>query len=430
MKTLNVQNADFVQSISVWAAILVSASVFAQQAEPGRQAPVDTHGHELVEVGPSLWERNHLLDEPAGARSSLEEAGVVIDAVLFADLSKNISGGVNPAGTFRHLFDFSIQWDLAPLLGVEGGTFFVDFQTQEGQDGSVETGDLQAYSNIDAPDFTALYEVWYQQLLFDGAARIKAGKIDVNADFAFVDNGGEFIHSSPGFSPTIFVLPTYPDPSFGLMGFVGEGGGLYAGGGVFDGALQEGISTGTRGPSTLFGDPADLFLIGEAGYVWGDEDDAQLPGRIAGGLWHHTGGFATFAGGVEDGTTGLYLVFDQQLYAEPGGDGQGVFFFAQYGYADAEVSAVEHHVGAGVQWVGLIPDRDADVAGLMLSYARLSDEAGAGFTDDAETAVELFYKAHLTPWLSLKPDLQYIANPGGAGLDDAWVATLRLELVF
>ena len=27
-------------------------------------------------------------------------------------------------------------------------------------------------------------------------------------------------------------------------------------------------------------------------------------------------------------------------------------------------------------------------------------------------------------------DLQYIANPGGAGLDDAWVATLRLELVY
>jgi porin len=147
-------------------------------------------------------------------------------------------------------------------------------------------------------------------------------------------------------------------------------------------------------------------------------------------VWHHTGGFATFAGGAEDGTTGFYIVLDQQLHAEDAGGDQGLFFFAQYGYADAEVSAVEHHLGAGVQWVGLIPGRDTDVAGLMASYAALSDEAGAGFTDDAETAVELFYKAQITPWLSLKPDIQYISNPGGAGLDDAWVATLRLELVF
>ena len=432
MNTLNIQNKKFVSSTFIASALLVSASVSAEPAEPGRQAPVGTHEHQSVQEGQSLWQRDHLLDDPAGARSVLEDAGVVIDATLIADLSKNISGGVNPAGTFRHLFDFSIEWDLEPVFGIEGGTFFIDFQTHEGQDGSVETGDLQAYSNIDAPDFTALYEVWYQQTLFDGNARIKAGKIDVNADFAFVDNGGEFIHSSPGFSPTIFVLPTYPDPSFGVLGFVGEGGGVYAGAGLFDGSLQEGISTGTRGPSTLFGDPADLFMIGETGYVWDAAPVLGEPGRFAAGVWRHTGGFTTFAGGVENGTTGLYLVFDQLIYKENPGDAdeQGLGFFAQYGYADAEVSAVEHHFGAGVQWVGLLPGRDADVVGLMVSHAKLSDAAGAGFTDDAETAVELFYKAQLTPWLSIKPDLQYIANPGGAGLDDAWVGTVRLELIF
>lgn len=420
----------FVNSIILWPTLLIAGGASAQRVESGPQPPVGAREYHSVHPESSLWQRENLLGDPAGARSALEEAGVVIDAVLVTDLSKNVSGGVNPAGTFRHLFDFSIDWNLQPLMGIDGGTFFVDFQTHEGQDGSVETGDLQAYSNIDAPDFTALYEVWYQQTLFGGAARVKAGKIDVNSEFAFVDHAGEFIHSSAGLSPTVFVLPTYPDPSFGVLGFVGEGGGLYAGGGVFDGALQEGVSTGTRGPSTLFGDPADLFLIGEVGLVWGATDDSRLPGRWAGGIWHHTGGFATFAGGVKGGTTGFYLVLDQQLYAEQASEDQGLFFFAQYGYADADVSAVEHHLGAGVQWVGLIPERDSDVVGLMASYAALSDEPGAGFTDDTELAVELFYKAQITPWLSLKPDIQYIANPGGAGLDDAWVTTLRLELIF
>lgn len=363
------------------------------------------------------------------AYQALADRGIEAGATFTADLSKNISGGASPAGTLRHLLDFSITFDLEPLAGIEGGVFYAGFQTQEGQDGSVETGDLQAYSNIDADDFTALYEIWYEQRLFDGRARVKAGKVDANADFAFVDNGSEFIHSSPGFSPTLFVLPTYPDPAFGVLGFVGEGGGLYAGAGLFDGALQEGVPTGTRGPSTLFGAPADLFLIAEAGHAWGG-DAGALPGRLAGGVWHHTGSFTRFSGGAESGASGFFAVFDQTLYTEPGDSGQGIGLFAQYGWADPDLSPVEHHLGLGAQWVGPLPGRDDDIIGLMISAAVLSDEPGAGLTDEAETAVELFYKVQLGDHLSLKPDLQYIANPGGAGLDDAWVATLRAELAY
>ncbi|MFN3166257.1 MAG: carbohydrate porin [Phycisphaeraceae bacterium] len=369
----------------------------------------------------------------AGVLGRVADAGIAVDATLTVDVSRNLSGGRSGAGTFRHLFDLSIGLDLGPLVGVEGGSLLASFQTQEGQDGSAETGDLQAYSNIDADDFTALYELWYQQTLFDGVARIKVGKMDANADFAFVEHGGGFIHSSPGFSPTLFVLPTYPDPAFGAIGFVGEGGGLYAGAGVFDGALQEGVPTGTRGPKTLFGGPADLFVIGEVGYAWGGVEAADAsPGRVAVGSWHHTGDFPRFDGGARSRATGAFLVFDQTLYREnPGaGDGQGLGAFFQYGWADPQLSLIEHHVGAGVQWVGALPGRDADTAGVMVSWAGLSDAPGAGLTDEAEAAVELFYELRLGEHLSLKPDLQYIANPGGAGLEDAWVATLRVELVF
>ncbi|MEM9109933.1 MAG: carbohydrate porin [Planctomycetota bacterium] len=365
----------------------------------------------------------------APARQALADAGFTFEATLIADLSKNISGGVSSAGTFRHWFDFNMTLDLGALAGVEGATFFVDFQTKEGQDGSVETGDLQAYSNIDAPDFTALYEIWYQQVFLDGDLRVKLGKIDANADFGFVDFGGEFINSSPGLTPTAFTMPQYPDPAFGALAFAGENEGMYAGIGVFDGALQEGIPTGTRGPSTLFGDPADLFWIGEAGVKWGG---ASRPGRFAVGVWHHTGSFARFSGGRKSGATGFYAVLDQLLYKEneDTDDAQGLGLFAQLGLVDEDISAISEHVGVGVQWAGPIPGRDADIIGLMASRAGLSDEPGAGLTDDAELAVELFYKLHLGEYFSIKPDIQYIMNPGGAGLDDAWVVTLRAELVF
>lgn len=405
MIILNIQNIIFVCSIICASAVAVLPA--AAGGEPPRAGGL------------------------AGTREALAEEGLSLEAGLTADLSKNVSGGVNPAGTFRHLFGFNTAFDLDKLAGLEGATFFLGFHTQEGQDGSEETGDLQAYSNIDSDDFTALYEVWYEQVFLGGDLRFKLGKIDANSEFAFVDFGGDFIHSSPGFSPTLFTLPTYPDPAFGAVAFVGENEGAYAGLGVFDGALQEGVPTGTRGPKTLFGDPADLFFIGEAGTRWGG-GGGLLPGRVALGVWHHTGTFATFAGGTRSGATGFFLVFDQLLYEENSGadDGQGLGLFAQLGLAEEDLSAIDQHLGVGLEWRGLLPDRDDDVVGLMASYAGLSDEPGAGFTEDAEVAVELFYRVQLNSHLSVKPGVQHIANPGGAGLGDAWVLTLRLEAFF
>jgi porin len=72
-----------------------------------------------------------------------------------------------------------------------------------------------------------------------------------------------------------------------------------------------------------------------------------------------------------------------------------------------------------------MPDRD-DQLGFGASSARLSQESGAGFTERAETAIELYWSFRVLPGLRIKPDVQYVVDPGGdASLDDAWIATLR-----
>ena len=87
-------------------------------------------------------------------------------------------------------------------------------------------------------------------------------------------------------------------------------------------------------------------------------------------------------------------------------------------------------MGGGVQWIGIFPTRDEDTTGLMASWVDLSDTTGSGFAEDAELAIELFHKFQFTPSFSLKPDVQYIIHPGGSGVNDAIVATLRTELIF
>jgi len=399
---------------------------------PKPQHPVPST-EKNVDTGRPIEEWQHLTDDWSGTRPRLDDQGIVLEASITTDWSSNLHGGTSTNGSaFRNLFLFDVTIDTERLFGHEGGTFFIDFQNHNGENGSDDVGDFQGFANIDSDGRTEVAEFWYEQILFDGQARVKVGKVEANSEFVFADNAGEFINSSMGFSPTVFVLPTYPDPSTSVVVFVYPNDDFYAGVGVFDGAGQEGITTGNRGPKTFLGNPSDLFIIGEAGMNWA-AGESELPGRLGVGVWNHNGTFDRFDGGTEDGTTGFYLVFDQTLWQEnpdDEDDEQGVGVYFQYGWADPDVSEAEHHVGIGIVCVGGLPGRDNDVCGIGASWVKFSDEAGAGFVDEAETVIELFYKAQILEWVSIKPDVQFIGNPGGSGLKDAVVGTVRVEFVF
>ena len=367
------------------------------------------------------------VDEAAGLRTRIAEHGLTFDVDIVADYSMVLSGGAEPRGIAdRLLAQAGVTLDTEKALGWPGGQVFITYQGFHGDDGSLDSGDAQVYSNIDATAFDALYSVYYEQRLIDDQLDIKLGKMDANADFAYVNNGAAFIHSSPGFSPTILSFPSYPDPSTAVNMFWHDRRGPYLGAGVYDGATQDGIATGTRGPATFFGPPDATFYIAEAGAVY---DFAGHPGRLGIGAWHHTGIFERFDASEADHASGTYVVLDQTLYSAARSPRQ-LEGFAQYGRVNGAVSPFSDHVGAGVTLSAPSTDRPDDAVGLMASYVVFSDAPGTDFKADYELAIEAFYAVQLGPILRLKPDLQYIANPGGRGLANATVGTLRLEASF
>jgi porin len=192
--------------------------------------------------------------------------------------------------------------------------------------------------------------------------------------------------------------------------------------GVFVGAGQEGIQTGERGPSTLLGDPSDLFVIAEVGYECASR---TLPGRVSVGAFEHTGTFARFDGGSEDGTSGLYAVLEQTVNVQA----RPFDLFLQLGEADDSVAAITRHVGIGATAGDVIMPGRSDALGVGVSWAKLTDADGPGFTTKSEAALELFYGFDLAPGVRVKPDLQYIVDPGGdASVDNAWILTMRVTL--
>lgn len=371
-------------------------------------------------------QKEPLTGDAFGAREKLANRGIEFQAQYYADFSKNLMGGVNTTGSnFGHLFDFTVTLDTQKAGLWPGGTVLANFFCVGGDFATVDVGDIQGVDNIDSDSRTALYELWYQHALLDGALRIKAGKIDANIEFDAIGSAADFLNSSWGSSPTILGFPCYPEPATGATIFLEPTDWLYIGAGVFDGAAQEGYTTGTRGPSTFFGSPADLFLITEGGIRWTFAPDTRA-GRAAVGFWRHTGTFDRFDGGTEHGTCGFYLFLEQSIWSD--GDRQlGVF--AQYGWADEHISPIGHHLGMGISFAGPFAVRADDVVGAMVSIALLSDESGAGFDDRSETAIEIFYKAQVFPWLSVQPDIQYVMNPGGVSEnDDALAFILRIVI--
>lgn len=373
------------------------------------------------------WE--HLTDDWGGLRPWLDDQGVVIDPSLTLDVSRNLRGGVSTRQTIaRYLFDLNITVNAERRWGWTGATLFVDLQSFDGRTGEEIVGDYQIFSNIDAVPVTQVPQMWIEQQWREGAVRLKVGMVDANSEFAFTEHGAEFLNSSMGFSPTIFVMPTYPDPATSINLFWKPADWLQLGGGVYDGAGQRGVPTGSRGPRTLLNEK--LFVIGEA--VLNLEPWAGRPGRAAAGVWRHTGDFDAFDGSRKTGTGGWYALLDQQLWAESPGDtddSQGLALFVQTGAADPRVSEVTRHVGGGLAWQGLLPGRDDDVLGVGISWVRFSRQAG--FAAPGETATELFYKTAVTPWAAWTLDLQHIRAPGGQpGRRDALVATSRLILRF
>ena len=383
-----------------------------------------------VDTGKSFWDWQHLTDDWGGRRPAMEERGFTLDADLYSDTSAALSGrpAGSPAAMHRLLFNLDLTIDTERLDLWDDGTAFIDFQIQRGPHGSDSWGDFQGFSNIDAPDLKQVSQVWLEQRYQEDRWRIKIGKVDANSEFAYSDHAGLFLNSSFGISPTIFALPTYPDPATSINVFWKPSSVVRFGVGLYDGGGVHGIPTGSRAIRIRFLGGSDLFAIGQVDVTW---DDAELPGRLGLGAWYHTGDFRQFDESVSSGTGNTFLVFDQWLCRTATEDGErGLALSLQLGLADPEISEVRSHVGTGLVCYGPLWQRPEDQLGAGITWVEFSDTGTVPGSGQSETAWELIYKTRVTKWWELDFDIQAATASGGLNRPTLVTGTLRNTLRF
>ncbi len=273
-------------------------------------------------------------------------------------------------------------------------SYYISGQMLEGRNASTQIGDIQVTSNIDAEEFAKLYEYWlsYEVASLDG--RVTVGQMDLNTKFAYADNASEFLNSSMGISPTIYKVPTYPEPALSLV-------------------YEQNITSQQSLAGADNDDFSDLFYMME----WQYRADNFT---VKAGGWHHTGTLLTLDGTVDSGSEGWYALLEGHSANLP------LRYYAQYGYTDERLTEMSQHVGAGVTTDHFMLQKKAQI-GVGVTAVRLSDLIDT--QKSWETVAEVFVKFSLNESISVKPDLQYVMSPAG---DDrnVWVSTLRFALTF
>lgn len=366
-----------------------------------------------------------------------ETPAIDLVVVYTADVWRNASGGLRRGWRYLDNLDVTLAVDTERAIGWRGGTVFVYGLYNNGQ---ALTGDLvgdgQGVANIETgARAVRLYEIWVEQRF--GRASVKFGLYDLNSEFDEHVTGSLFLNSTHGLGPDLSQSglngpSVFPATSLTLRADYQINERLRVRAAVLD--AVPGDPARPRRTTIRLGGAEGALLIGEAQYRRGGT-------RAILGYWHYTAGFAPLdaASPVDRrrGNDGLYMMVEQRL-SRVGADGaRGLSGWLRLGLASDRFNPIAQNLSGGLVYAGPIAARPEDQVGIAFSRARFGppyraamDAAGTPSTG-SELAIEASYRAVLTSWLSVQPDLQYIVNPGGdPGLRDALVIGVRTQVGF
>lgn len=420
------------------------------------------------------------LEEP---RKKLEERGVSFDAVYAGDIVSHLAGGLHHKTTYLGRLDFGLTVDLDKAGLIPGGKIYVSAQNTHGGENPTERyiGDLQTVDNIEAPDSMRLYEWWYEQHFFHDRLAILAGVHGLDCDFAVTEYGGLFLNSS--FGTPSDLSANVPVSIFPLLGPAArvrftpnEKFEFLAA--IFDGDPTD-DGKNRHNVNYRLASHQGIMMIAEAAYHPTIDFHATdvyqrcirlisrtskehkigtkelLPSTIKFGSWLHTkdtsDALATNEIGesiVHKNNYGFYGLVDQMIFREKEGEDQGLGIFVQLGGVPDSRNVVDFYLGSGLNYKGLISERDHDTFGIAAASAFISESLRKSRDNEIDTfnpatgnlpaelesnesTLEVTYRIHLNDHLAIQPDYQIVFNPAAEeNRKTAHVFLLRFNVSF
>ena len=385
-------------------------------------------------------DRPHGIGNGSGTRPALGARGIVPHALYTSGVWSNVRGGLHSGTRYEGFADWGIDADLDKLVGWQAARFYIDWHSYHGGQPSEDLVGAflaTAVSELEAERSFRFYQIYLEQRFLEGRLLAKAGQLALDEDFMVSVSTqvfrnaafGDFISNSETASAAVYPLAAP---------------GLYLEAQPLSGwRLRLGVYSGDPGEDEKDNIGFDWSISSHAGAtIFGEIETAQSPFGLTGsyslGAMIQTGSVDNFeAGGQSDGVYVLYAMIDQTLMeigrAKSATRSKLSGFLRILLPTQRDRTAIDWHLNGGLVLDGPIPGRDEDAAALGFSFQEFSHDylnrvRGGGLrVTSSELMLELTYRARITGWLTLQPDLQYFVDPH-FGRSDALVLGLSVVI--
>ncbi|WP_103308810.1 MULTISPECIES: carbohydrate porin [unclassified Pseudomonas] len=405
-----------------------------------------------------------------GERTKLIEQGIDIKADFVGEMGANLHGGYNDDKTARwsQQFGLGVALDLEKLAGWGDTEAKIQFTRRDGRNisndriGDPRAGTLSSSQEVwGRGQTTRLTQLWIKQKYFDSKLDVKAGYFGEGEDFN-----------------------TFPC-EFQNLAFCGSQAGNWATGIWYNWPIMQAairvkynltpelyvqIGAYNQNPSQL--ENKNRYKLSGSGtkgtlipveLVWSPTINS-LPGEYRVGYYKSTakaddvreddnGNDAATTGNAyrsHSSKDGYWFVAQQQLTTHNGDASRGLNIAANATFHDKETNVVDNYQSLMFVYKGPFDARPKDDVGIGFSRIHVNEDvkknselvnAANGVSDydnplfaplrDTEYNYEVNYGFHVTNWLTVRPNLQYITHPGGVDeVDNALVAGLKIQSVF
>jgi len=378
-------------------------------------------------------------------KAVLSLQGIKIELGYKGDFFSNLSGGMGKNSVYLDNFDIKFNMNLEQMLGWKGATLTTYFLGNHGGEPAEFTGAIQGISNIAAHDTWKLYEFKLEQILFGGDLSLLAGLYDLNSEFDTREFSGIFINPSHGigaeFALTGHNGPSiFPNTSLAFRASYNFSDSWNLKAAVFDGI--PGDLNNLKGTNIVFNKEDGLLLTSEINFTNGANEVDVRYFKLAFGGWYYTGEFETISdfdsfGNIkmQQGNYGYYGSAEKFLFVENESTNEGLGAFVRFGWSNNNVNPVNSYIGAGINYIGLIPGREEDVLGFAVAAAHNNEKCQTLASQenvelkDYEYIFELTYCLNISGWLQVQPDVQYVANPAACHHNTyAFIYGTRLQI--
>ena len=400
-----------------------------------------------------------------GERTKLIEQGIDIKADYVGEVGANLHGGYNDDKTARYSdqFGLGVALDLQKLWGWDNTQAKIQLTNRNGQNisndriGDPRAGTLSSSQEVyGRGHMVRLTQLWIQHQFLDGKLDVKAGYFGEGEDFNTFPcefQNLAFCGSQVGNWATN-VWYNWPVSQAALRVKYNITPELYAQIGAYNqnpSQLEHGngfklSGSGTKGtvlPVELVWSPKVNDLPGEyrVGYYksTAPADDVRVDITSTGQDYR-----------VRDSKHGYWFVVQQQLTSHNGDPSRGLNIAANATFHDKATNIVDNYQSLMFVYKGPFDARPKDDIGIGAARIHVNDDvkksaeqinASIGATDyndplysplrSTEYNYELNYGIHVTNWLTVRPNLQYITHPGGVDqVDNALVAGLKIQSTF